>query len=84
MKKAKANSWGDLVCPHCKSNLITPKGYRVQEGRDRCSRCQKRFDVSEDVAKDANLRRRLSTKALIDKVIAEGIVALNRGGGIIL
>lgn len=50
------NRLGDLVCPHCHTNHITPMYALVQRGWGRCSRCTRRFRVSGGAAKAANER----------------------------
>jgi len=73
VKQATANPWGDLVCPHCKVNIVAPKRYKVVEGTARCCWCHKKFTVPQSVAKESNLRRGYGLAALIERVIADGL-----------
>lgn len=52
--EATINQFGDLVCPVCKANIITPAGCEVQAGEGQCVRCSSLFTVTEDTAKAAN------------------------------
>jgi len=53
---AVANRFGDVVCPHCRLNIITPAGMVVRAGATRCIRCRGPFRVSDAVATEANAR----------------------------
>ncbi len=52
----RINERGDLVCPHCGANIITPLGHDVQVGIGLCGICKGEFQVSEEEAKLANER----------------------------
>ena len=61
---AMLNEFGDLVCPHCRVNIITPLGYRVSKGVSLCLRCRRSFEVtlaiadhSETISATRHLRR---------------------------
>jgi len=74
MKTCQANDWGDLVCPHCRTNLVTPvtedrQPLRVKPGVSVCQFCSRRFKVTSQAARKANeatglLRRERLGKAL--------------------
>jgi hypothetical protein len=51
---AYVNRFGDLVCPYCETNIITPAFCRVVAGRGRCPRCHQVFRVTADAAEYAN------------------------------
>jgi hypothetical protein len=46
--------WGDLVCPACGTNIMTPDGMELVAGPGTCPRCRQPFAVSEKVAAKAN------------------------------
>ena len=48
------NKYGDLVCPHCNANIITPPGCDVVAGIGHCDICQRSFVVSAETAENAN------------------------------
>ncbi len=48
------NRFGDLVCPTCGAQIITPLGCAVKAGWGRCPRCRHRFRVSSGAADVAN------------------------------
>ena len=50
------SDFGDLVCPHCTCQIITPPYAMVKPGWGRCPWCHGRFSVDERQAKCANLR----------------------------
>lgn len=50
------NPCGDLVCPACGANLITPPGHTLVAGRATCLMCSHPFEVSRRAAKLANER----------------------------
>ena len=52
---ATLNEFGDLVCPHCRVNIITPAGYRVVCGVAACLRCRRSFEVTEGIAHQAEI-----------------------------
>ena len=54
--EAGVNEYGDLVCPNCRANIITPYGYDVVPGIGRCSFCEREFTVTQEVADRANGR----------------------------
>jgi len=51
---ANRNLFGDVVCPFCGINLMTPAGYEVQAGEATCPRCGGLLIVSESLATEAN------------------------------
>jgi hypothetical protein len=53
---AGVSEFGDLVCPHCRAQIITPAYAMVEPGWGRCPRCRGAFSVDEYSAKCANLR----------------------------
>lgn len=55
MRKATLNEWGDLVCPGCRVNIITPPEMEVVAGRTDCRFCHCEFEVDEETAANANL-----------------------------
>lgn len=48
------NVYGDLICPKCKINIITPAGATVMAGIGHCPMCHIAFEVSEKQTKLAN------------------------------
>lgn len=67
---ATLNEFGDVVCPHCRVNIITPAGYKLVCGVAACLRCRQSFEVSEAIAEEAEtiyrtrvLRRQANVKA---------------------
>lgn len=57
IKIADVNQYGDLVCPHCKTNIMTPALFEVIPGIGKCEICGRDFEVTDDVALEANSRR---------------------------
>lgn len=49
-----ANIYGDLVCPTCGANIITPPQQKVVPGIGRCLLCKRHFFVSAELAKLVN------------------------------
>ena len=56
IQNATVNERGDLVCPYCKANIITPDVMVLQEGMGQCDFCRESFWVTEEAAKLANER----------------------------
>ena len=48
--------FGDLICPHCRCQVITPAYAQVIPGWGRSPRCHRRFSVDEHQALVANQR----------------------------
>ena len=55
-RTATVNDFGDLVCPACRLNVMTPAGAIVQAGLGRCPRCAEPFVVTRAIAQLANDR----------------------------
>ncbi len=55
---ALPNLWGDLVCPGCGCQIITPPGFDVSPGWGRCPRCHTPFRVGAATAAVCNARTR--------------------------
>jgi len=53
---AGVNEFGDLTCPSCQANIITPLSMTVLPGVGSCPLCREEFSVTEDVANKANGR----------------------------
>jgi hypothetical protein len=53
---ARVNRFGDLVCPHCGVNSVTPLEAIVITGVTRCPACRRRLGVPTRVARLANRR----------------------------
>lgn len=49
------NEFGDVVCPHCRVNIITPSGKKLVCGVALCLRCRKSFEVTKDIADEAEI-----------------------------
>jgi hypothetical protein len=56
MEPAGTNLFGDIVCPHCGLNMVTPAGMVVTSGCAPCLRCGRLFTVSASLAAAANAR----------------------------
>ncbi len=54
--EATVSSSGDLVCPYCATNTITPPGYLIQPGKGKCDLCNEEFSVTAGAAELANQR----------------------------
>ncbi|KKK96945.1 hypothetical protein LCGC14_2657710 [marine sediment metagenome] len=50
-KQAEINEFGDIVCPNCFINIITPGGHYIKQGNYHCS-CGIIFEVGKEVIKD--------------------------------
>ncbi len=50
------NAYGDLVCPHCRWQWVTPPWLYVKAGYGRCSGCHGVFRVTAATAAEANRR----------------------------
>ena len=50
------NAYGDLVCPHCRVQWVTPPWLYVKPGYGRCSGCHAVFRVTAATAAEANRR----------------------------
>ena len=48
--EAKINEYGDVVCPNCKANILTPPKMQLKAGNGKCSRCSYVYEVSQEVA----------------------------------
>ncbi len=53
---ARGNLFGDLVCPECGTQIVTPPGFAILPGWGRCPRCTKPFRVTGSVARYCNQR----------------------------
>jgi hypothetical protein len=47
---ARGNLFGDIVCPECGTQIITPPQCQVRPGWGRCPTCKKPFKVTRLVA----------------------------------
>ena len=47
-QKAKVGEYGDVICPNCLVNIITPKGHFLRAGEYACS-CGIIFEVTKEV-----------------------------------
>ena len=56
MEPAGTNLFGDIVCPCCGLNMMTPAGMVVTSGCAPCLRCGRLFTVSTSLAAEANAR----------------------------
>ncbi len=45
---ATYNKFGDIICPECSANIITPPSKRVVSGVGECPYCQGEFIVKGD------------------------------------
>ncbi|MBP7053830.1 MAG: hypothetical protein KBE65_22690 [Phycisphaerae bacterium] len=54
--RSRLNVFGDLVCPSCGAQLLTPPGHYVRSGPARCSICSAEFRVATATARVANRR----------------------------
>jgi len=54
IKNIKINKYGDIVCPNCSLNIITPVGAILKEGRAKCPKCNNQFKVTKPLAELAN------------------------------
>lgn len=52
--EAKVNEIGDLVCPNCTANILTPPTKKIEPGIGKCSRCSKEFKITREVANLGN------------------------------
>jgi len=70
LARARLNAFGDLLCPSCGAQLITPPGHYVRCGPARCTVCSHEFRVATATARGANRRAdalaaRLAMEALV-------------------
>lgn len=56
-KCAKVNEFGDIVCPNCTANILTPTRLKLKIGIGKCSRCSQEYKITQEVA---NLGNKLS------------------------
>jgi|GEM_PF-3282164 hypothetical protein len=54
--RGRVNAFGDIVCPACGAQLLTPRGCYVRSGPARCSLCSTWFRVATATARAANRR----------------------------
>ncbi|MHC4389218.1 MAG: hypothetical protein ACYS8I_07170 [Planctomycetota bacterium] len=55
----KVNRWGDIICPNCSCNIITPAGCQVVPGVGRCPLCRHKFTLDALLARRANRQSQL-------------------------
>lgn len=53
-RPCRVNRFGDLVCPNCRANFITPWHCDVLAGQSRCPLCKAPFRVTTQAARRAN------------------------------
>ncbi len=46
--------WGDLICPHCATHILTPDGMELQPGEGTCLVCRMPFALTPEMAAKAN------------------------------
>ncbi len=68
--RSRLNAFGDLICPACGAQLLTPPGHYVRSGSARCAICSTPFRVTTTTARAANRRTeafqaRMATEALL-------------------
>jgi len=51
---ANIGPYGDLICPSCEANILTPPGLRLRSGKGKCSNCKLIFIVTQEIADKAN------------------------------
>jgi hypothetical protein len=56
IKVAKINEWGDVECPTCGCEILTPPGYDLVPGVGQCPFCQNEFRITELESFLANVR----------------------------
>ena len=78
MEEYKANEWGDLVCPHCRANIVTPVDDRgisatVSAGEMNCPLCKRVSKVTDETAQKVNRLTKsmdISTESLIETILS--------------
>lgn len=53
-KSAEVGEYGDLRCPNCRANILTPPGMQTKPGIGKCSNCKNEFHVTRKIADLAN------------------------------
>jgi len=53
------NGFGDIICPHCRVNIITKMSYMLVPGIGLCPKCKGFFRLNSAEALDANEKRKL-------------------------
>ena len=53
MKQAIINEFGDVVCPECFINLITPEQCYLKYGENKCIYCGKFFNLTISTISDS-------------------------------
>lgn len=51
---ATTNEYGDVVCPHCSANIITPLNCKLQAGDTECPFCHDTFHLDATTANKGN------------------------------
>ncbi len=69
-RRARLNAFGDVICPSCGAQLITPPGHYVRSGPARCPICSAGFRVATGTARAANRR----AKALGARMAMEDLI----------
>ncbi len=68
--RTRVNVYGDLVCPSCGAQLVTPTGHYVRSGSAQCSLCGASFRVTTRTARAANRR----AEALAARIAMEELI----------
>jgi len=75
---AGVNDFGDLICPHCRANVVTPISesgglMEVVAGVSQCPLCHKEFKVTGRNASLSNHRNfnfvSMNLESLLDKIL---------------
>lgn len=54
LDKATLNKYGDILCPFCGLNIITPYGAILAPGIGKCPICGRHFEVTEKLTEQTN------------------------------
>jgi hypothetical protein len=58
---AEVTPYGDLVCPSCSCQIVTPERFVLKEGRGWCPLCKKEFLLGKETAELANSKKEFFT-----------------------